>query len=341
MTMKAIVFEKQGAMTLKDVAVPEPVRNQVLIKVAYCGICGTDLHILHGVYDARFPLIPGHECSGTVVALGPEVKVLKKGDRITVDPNVGCGSCEFCRKGKAHLCSALEPFGVFRNGGFAEYAVIEETHAYEIPDAMGFLEAAMVEPLACCLRGSQMSRFKAGDTVLVHGAGAIGNMNMQLARNQGATTIIVSEPIEARRDMAIQMGADFVIDPRKENVAVAVRKILPLGPDVIIDCSGLTKVVEASIPLVKRGGTVVTFGCCPIGETAAISPEYLNSNEITLCGSFNNPYTHAPAIAAIASGRINVKSLVTHRYPLADYAEAFGSFGSSTTMKIVFSVFGD
>ncbi|MCX7023018.1 MAG: zinc-dependent alcohol dehydrogenase family protein [Spirochaetes bacterium] len=312
-------------------------KNQVLVRVAACGICGTDIHIFNGVYDARFPLIPGHECSGTVVALGPEAKALKIGDRIAVDPNVGCGYCEFCRKGRAHLCQNLEPFGVFRNGGFAEFAVIEETHAYGIPESMSFIEGAMVEPLACCLRGSQMGRFKEGDTLLIHGGGAIGNMNMQLARNQGATTIIVSEPLRERRELAKKMGADFVIDPSSEDVSTAVRKILSRGPDVIMECAGITKLVEKSIGLVKRGGTVVSFGCCPIGEYASISPEYLNSNEITLCGSYNNPYTHAPAINAIASGRIDVKSLVTGIHGLEDYPAAFGSFGTSAAMKIVFA----
>lgn len=334
-TMKAIVFQEVNHMTLETVPIPEPGSGEVLIRVKACGICGTDPHILHGVWPGGFPLIPGHEASGEVVKLGPEVKKLKLGDRITVDPNVGCGYCEYCQRGIVHMCKNQKPFGVFSPGGFAEYAVIRETHAFLLPDTMTYEEGAMVEPLACCLRGAQMSRYQVGDSVLIHGAGAIGNMNMQLARISGASTIIISDPIENRRKLALELGADVALDPTKQDVYAEVRKILPDGPDVIMDCAGKAKIVEDAIPQVRRGGIVVIFGISPPDDYARINPAYINDNEITICGSYNNPYTHAPSIKAIAGGRVKVAPLISHRYSLEEYAEAFAMFGSAGSLKIL------
>jgi 2-desacetyl-2-hydroxyethyl bacteriochlorophyllide A dehydrogenase len=333
--MKAIVFQGINKMTLEARNIPEPGPDEVLIRVKACGICGTDPHILHGIWPGGFPLIPGHEASGEVVALGQKVKKLKIGDHIAVDPNVGCGYCEYCQRGIVHMCKNQKPFGVFSPGGFAEYATIRETHALLLPAHVSFEEGAMVEPLACCLRGSQMSAYEVGSSVLFHGAGAIGNMNMQLARVSGASVIIISEPLENRRKLALEFGADVVIDPKNQDVYAEVRRILPDGPDVIMDCTGIVKIVEDAIPQVRRGGKVVAFGVCPPDQYAKFSPAYINDNEITICGSLNNPYTSYPAIQAIASGRIQVKPLISHEFSLEQYEEAFGLFGSAGSMKIL------
>ena len=335
-TMKAIVFEQVNHMTLQTVPIPEPAAGEVLIHVHACGICGTDPHILHGVWPGGFPLIPGHEASGEVVKLGEGVKKLKVGERISVDPNVGCGYCEYCQRGIVHMCKNQKPFGVFSPGGFAEYAVIRETHALLLPQNVSYEEGAMVEPLACCLRGAQMSAYQIGSSVLIHGAGAIGNMNMQLARVSGASAVIVSEPLESRRQRALELGADAAIDPKSQNVYAEVRKILPDGPDVIMDCTGIVKIVEDAIPQVRRGGKVVVFGVCPPDQYARFSPAYINDNEITICGSYNNPYTSYPAIRMISSGHVQVKPLISHEFKLEQYREAFDLFGSPGSMKILF-----
>ena len=331
----ALVFTELNKMEVKNIAIPTPVRNQVLIRVKACGICGTDLHILKGNYDSSIPLVPGHECSGEIVALGPDVVSRKVGDRVVVDPNIECGHCEFCKSGRVHLCKNLKPFGVFRDGGFEQYAVIEETHALPMPENMTFLQGALVEPVSCCIRGSQMARFKIGDSVLIHGAGAIGLLNMQIARNCGCAIVGVSDPISARREKALSLGADFVIDPIEQNLMEIVHQHCPDGPDVVMECAGKTKLVEEAVMQVKRGGIVVAFGCCPPGEYARISPDYINNNEITICGSFNNPVTSQTAITEIASGRINVDAVVSHRFKIKDAEKAFATFGTPDSLKIV------
>jgi len=333
--MKAIVFHKVNDMTLETVPIPEPAPDQVLIKVAACGICATDPHILHGVWPGGFPLIPGHEASGEVVETGKAVTNLRIGDRITVDPNVACGYCEFCQRGKVHLCKNQKPFGVFAPGGFAEYAVIAATHALKLPDGMSLEEGAMCEPASCCLRGTQMAKIKMGDSIMVHGVGAIGNMNAQYARLCGATTVIVSDPIESRRKLALKMGADYAFDPTEPGLYEKVRKLLPDGPDVIMDCAGIPAIVEEAVKQVARGGTVVAFGVCDAGEYIKVSPSYINDNELTICGSYNNPVTQYPSIQAIASGRLRVKELISHYFKLEEYREAFEVFGSEGTTKLV------
>lgn len=333
--MKALVFPHTEAMELQMLPIPKPAKNQVLLRIHACGICGTDPHILHGHYDAAFPLVPGHEASGEVVEVGEACSVLKVGDRVTVDPNVGCGYCDFCHRGLVHLCKNQKPFGVFRNGGFAEYAVIEETHAYKIPDNVSYEEAALVEPAACALRGLQMSQVSPGSTALIHGVGPMGQLNLQWMRAAGATTLIVSDPQASRREIALKLGADYAFDPTACDLYAEVRKLLPDGPDVIMDCSGIPALLEPAIYQVRRGGRVVFFGCCPLEAKISVSPMYINDNEITICGSYNNPFTHEPAIRAIASGRINVKALISHKFSLDEYKTAFDMFGKPGTAKLL------
>ncbi len=333
--MKAIVFQEVNKMEIMEREIPVPGPRQVLIRVKACGICGTDPHILHGVYDAAFPLIPGHEASGEVVEVGMECCRLKAGDRVTVDPNVGCGHCDFCHRGMVHLCKYQKPFGVFQDGGFAEYAVIDETHAYKIPDNMSYEAAAMVEPAACALRGLQMSGVGPGSTVLIHGVGPMGLLNLQWMRAAGATTLIVSDPQENRRELALELGADYAFNPLNCELYDEVRRILPDGPDVVMDCSGIPALLEPAVAAVRRGGKVVFFGCCPLEAKISISPMYISDNEITICGSYNNPFTHEPAIRAIASGRINAEKLISHRFSIDEGKEAFAKFGKQDTLKLL------
>ena len=180
-----------------------------------------------------------------------------------------------------------------------------------------------------------MGNYRVGDTVLIHGAGAIGNMNMQLARIRGATTVIVSDPIEMRRQKALECGADYAINPLTHDVYEEVRSISPEGADVIVECAGKTRLIETSVENVRRGGTVVAFGICPPDEYARINPNYMNDYEITLRGSYNNPYTHLDSIRAIASKRINVKTLISHHFSLDQYVDAFSTFGSPDSLKII------
>ncbi len=334
-TMKALLITAANTLELVEREIPKPAPHQVLLKIRAAGICGTDIHILHGDAPAGFPVVLGHEVSGEVVECGEHVTTLQLGDRVTVDPNVYCGHCAFCRSGDIHLCENIRCFGIFSDGGFAEYAVIAANFAYKIPDNMSWVEGAMIEPAACCMHGADMAQYKMGDTVLIHGVGAIGNMHVQFAKLRGASTIIVSDPIASRRELALQMGADYAIDPLAQDVYAEVQKILPERPRIIMDCTGRPQVIEQAVPQVRWGGRIVMFGVCPSDATISINPAYVNDREITLCGSYDYLNAHKPAIELIASGRLTVKPLASHVFSLDDYEKAFAAFGTKDSMKIV------
>jgi len=328
-------------MQLIECDIPKPKSDQVLLRIKAAGICGTDIHVINGHAPAGFPLILGHEVSGEVVELGSEVSTLKVGDRVTVDPNVFCGHCSFCRTNDIHLCKNNRCFGLFADGGFAEYAVINANFAYPLPDSVSWLEGAMVEPIACCMHGAEIAQYRTGDSVLIHGVGAIGNIHVQLARLHGASTIIVSDPIESRRELALKMGADYAFNPVTQDIYAEVRKILPDGPRIIIDCSGRPEVIENSVSQVRWGGRIVMFGVCPSDATIKINPAYMNDREISLCGSYDYIYSHSAAIQLISSGRLNIRPLISHTFTLQEYEEAFNTFGTKNSMKIMITPNGE
>jgi 2-desacetyl-2-hydroxyethyl bacteriochlorophyllide A dehydrogenase len=307
----------------------------VLIRVEAAGICGTDQHIFSGKYAATYPLIPGHEYAGPVAELGPGVTELQAGDLISADPNITCGQCPYCRRGKNHLCLNLQAVGVTRAGGFAEFSVVPVTHAYRLPAGMTAEEGALIEPLACALRGRQRGGVQPGDTVLILGGGTMGGLLMQLARGSGAAQVLVAEPIEGRRQTLDRLGADVTFDPREQDPLEAVRAVDEEGADVVCEAAGRPDTAELAVSLAKKGGTVVFFGCVEPEYDIRINPALINDRELTICGSFNNPFTHGAAVALVASGRVQVAAFVSHRFALADFPRAFAYFGAPESYKLV------
>jgi 2-desacetyl-2-hydroxyethyl bacteriochlorophyllide A dehydrogenase len=310
--------KRPGELVIEEVARPEPGPHEVLVAVHTCGICGTDRAIFKGDYPVQFPIVLGHEYAGTVVAAGDRVETLSVGDRVTVDPNVTCDTCAFCRRGLVHLCAHLSPLGVVRPGGFAEYSLVPERNAYRLPEQLSLSVAALIEPLACCVRGMQLAGIEGGDTVAVLGAGPIGCMLIQLVRLEGATRVIASEPNPARRELALRLGADVAVDAGAAAHDEVFTSTDGLGADVVIEASGRAATAEFALELVRRGGTVLWFGSCPESERISISPFWVNDNEITIRGSFNNPYTHSPALSLAARGRVKLDELITDYLPLSE-----------------------
>ena len=227
--MRAAVLTRPGSFELVQLPEPECAPDEVIVQVTTCGICGTDRAIFRGEAPATWPVVLGHEFSGVLVEVGSEVTGLSIGDRVAVDPNVVDGTCFFCRRGETNLCSGLSPLGITRNGGFAEFAAVPATNAYRLPETVSVEHGSLVEPLACCVRGIDQARIGLGDLVAVLGAGPIGCLLIQLARIQGAGTILAVEPDIARRDHAIAAGADLTCGP-EEAVAVlrscAIRRLM-------------------------------------------------------------------------------------------------------------------
>jgi len=336
--MKAVVMYKPGDAKVVDVEKPKPQTGEVLIKVRESGVCGTDNILYKGKYYANFPVIFGHEYSGEIVEIGEGVDQFEIGDRVTVDPNIVCRNCYFCKIGQEHLCENLITLGIHKNGGFAEHSVVPATNVYRLPDNVSFQEGALAEPLACSIRGIELANIQPGDTVLILGAGGMGNLVMQLAVIAGAANIIISEPITRRREIALEYGATHKIDPTEQDVAEEVKKIKYCGADVVFECSGNSRVAESALHFSRRGGYVIWFGVSPKGETIPISPFDVNENELTIRGSFNNPFAQIKAVELLASRKIKTDKLVNPKLSIDEFDKVWGIFGGPETMRIMITM---
>jgi 2-desacetyl-2-hydroxyethyl bacteriochlorophyllide A dehydrogenase len=315
--MRALVYRGPGRVGVEEWPRPEVRPGQVLVRVRACGVCGTDRHIYHGEFPAVAPVVLGHEYAGEVEEVGEGVADLAPGDRVAVDPNIVCGTCRPCRQGKVHLCENLTALGVNYDGGFGEYSLAPRTQLHPFPSSLGWTEAAMAEPVACCLHGIDLAGIRAGQTVLVIGGGAIGQIHAQLARLSGAARVVVSDTIGQRRELALALGADGVLDPSAQSV-VEMRQTLDGGADVVVEAVGSQVTTEQSLALVAAGGTVLWFGVAPPEARSSVSPEDIYRREITVRGSFVNPFTHGRALALLASGRLQVAPLITRQVALEE-----------------------
>ncbi|MCL4377406.1 MAG: zinc-dependent alcohol dehydrogenase family protein [Actinobacteria bacterium] len=333
--MKAAMFYKPGSLEIVEMDIPKFNEDEILIKVKACGICGTDKLIFSGDYFAKFPIVLGHEYSGIIDKVGKNVTGFLPGDKVAVDPNILCGKCSYCLRGLGHLCKNYSALGVIRNGGFAEYSVVPVSNIYKIESFIELTDAAIIEPLACCMHGVDMANVKSGDVVVILGAGLIGNLILQLVRISGASRTIIVEPLENRKKLALESGADYVLDPVRDNLVNEIKKIESEGADVIFECSGSREAQEISLNLSRRGGTIIYFGCSPEDQVNNISPFIIGENELTIRGVYNNPYTTYRAAKLISSNKIKTKHLISHKLPLSEIRRGFEIFGTNGVNKII------
>jgi 2-desacetyl-2-hydroxyethyl bacteriochlorophyllide A dehydrogenase len=296
--------------------------NELLIDVEACGVCGTDLHIVDGTSRSNPPLIIGHEYAGRIVDKGKGVKDHAIGARVAVDPNIACGECFYCRRGLVHLCTGLRALGVDIDGGMAEYSIVPAAQAFPLGDGMSAEACAFVEPVSCAVHGIDRARISAGDAVVIIGGGPIGQIMLQLAVAAGAAYTVLIEPVAAKRALGTTHGASLLIDPGATNVAEAIHAVLPEGADVVIDCAGTPGTGSQALTLARRGGTVEFFGVCPIGATIPVEPNMVYFRELTIVGSYVNPFTFSRAIELLRNGKVRVDALPLVRFPLDGVHEA-------------------
>lgn len=326
--MMAARLHAAGDLRLDTVEVPSPKSDEALIKVHRTGICGTDLHIASGNFPApNLPLTLGHEFSGTVVELGNQDSALKIGDKVVADINIACGSCDFCRKDAKLFCPTVRQLGVHDAGALAEFVVAPIQNVYVLPENISLDAAAYVEPLACAIHGQDRIGIRVGESILIIGGGPMGLAHVALARLQGASKVIVSEPDAHRRDIAKQMGADIVVNPLKENLAEILKKVTDnIGPDVVIEAVGSIPTYEASVALVRRGGRILAYGAAPQDASMQLRPFDVYAKELTIVGSYAGTYDTWPrAINLIAAGRFNPSLIVDTIRPLPESIEALQS----------------
>ncbi len=338
--MKAAVYHGPGGLRVEEVPVRELKDNEVKIQVKYCGICGTDIHIFHGdggCCDVTPPLVPGHEFSGVVAEVGSKVKTVKVGDRVTGDPNDMCGECYFCKSGMQHFCKNNIGVGTTVDGGFAEYVIMREKQVYKVSDDLSFIEAAMTEPISCCLHGIDLCNIKAGDTVLVIGGGPIGMIMMQLAKNAGASKVIMSEPVEEKREQALKLGATKTIDPLHEDVEAVLAEYCE-NVNVVIECVGNVHTQADAVRFAGRGATIMYFGLAAPEESFPIRPDDIFKKELHITSSYINPYSFERAIQILESGTVELESLITNVVPLDDIADVFTKPEYRRTGKVMIQI---
>ena len=336
--MKASYFLGKGSFEVRQAPELHPGPGEVVIKNMVCGVCGTDVHIFHGEpgsADVTPPVVLGHEYSGEVVEVGEGVTALKPGDHVTVDPNIYCGECVYCRNGKKQLCETMQAVGVTRDGGFGEYSLVPAAQAFKLGDSVPYEAGAMAEPVACCLHGIDLAGIKAGDRVCIVGGGAIGLIMLQLAKLSGASSLVLSEPNEKRRQVALSLGADAAIDPTAPDANSAYEAALGDGADVVIECVGNNAAVKSAFQLAKKGATIVLFSVPKVDATFDLPLFDVYKKELTIKGSFVNPDTHERAVRLINSGKLDFTSIITHRFNLDQLPEAIAMQMSSESIKVV------
>jgi 2-desacetyl-2-hydroxyethyl bacteriochlorophyllide A dehydrogenase len=326
--MRAAVVVTPGTIAVESVPDPTPGPREVVVRVAGCGICGTDLHIMDGEFAPAYPIVPGHEFAGEVVAVGTAVTELRAGDRVAVDPSLPCGGCHYCRRGRGNLCERWAAIGVTTAGGAAEYALAPVRNCLRLPEGAATADAALIEPLACAVRGFDVLPRRPGDHYLVYGAGTMGLMMLELAKRAGAASVSVVDINPARLEAATVLGCTATA-----TTAEALTR--PRGWDVVIDCTGAEAAIVDGLDRVGRGGTFLQFGVAGYGARATVAPYRIYREEITITGAMAVLHSFERAGELFAAGLLRPDVLISHRLPLDRYAEAMAQFRAGVGRKLL------
>jgi len=327
--MKAVVIQEPNRIAIKQVADPTPLPSEAVVKVEACGICGTDIHVLRGEFaPTRYPIVPGHEFCGEVVAIGSDARNVKVGDFVAVDPSLFCGRCRQCRAGRFNLCEYWNAIGVgSANGASAEFVAVPSANAFPLPPDLPRHWGALVEPLSCAVHGLDMVDVKVAEDYLIYGAGTMGLLLAQLAKDAGASRVEMVERNPKRHDLAKRLAAD--------RIAVSADELeRPQGWDVVIDATGVVPAIEDGIRRVARGGTFLMFGVANADATATFSPFRIYNDEIKIVGSMAVLHSFERALSLLAKGVIDCQAMITNRYKLDEYQTAIDTFLAGSGLKV-------
>ncbi|QND46228.1 zinc-dependent alcohol dehydrogenase family protein (plasmid) [Rhizobium lusitanum] len=333
--MKAVRLESIGSMTMRNVEKPVAGPGELLVRVLAAGICGSDRHMYKGEYPTAIPVTMGHEFCGIVEEVGDDVAGFVGGELVTVDPNIACGRCHACTRGRSNLCEGLTAIGVTRDGGFAEYVVLPHRQAFTLPADLNPVHGAFCEPLACCLHAIDRAGIRPGESVAILGGGVIGLLMVQLARLAGASQVILITRQLSRRQTALRLGATHAFDPTASDAIAAVRDVTHGGADVVIECAGVPETLQTGLRMARRGGIFVLFGVTPAGVEVPVLPFDLLVNEVDIRPAYLNPFTHSRAAAMVASGALELDMLVTRTIGLEEVAGVVGGAPLPGEIKVI------
>lgn len=341
--MKAGVLREVNDVRYLTIADPQLQPGDMLLKVKAATVCGTDIRILRGKKTSgiRYPSVLGHEFSGIVMDGGGHSQ-FQIGQAVCVCPQFACGRCEYCVRGAENLCRNLTSMGYEIDGAFAEYvrvpaSAVASGNVFIIPEGLSFEKAALAEPLSCVMNGQERVSVNIGDVVVVLGAGPIGILHVKLARHAGARLIVVSELNPLRREAALKSGADIVVDPAAEDLHARVRTASDgLGADVAIVAIGVPSLANDAIKLVRHRGRVSLFAGFNTGTQSEIDINAIHYNELIVTGAFGlTRLQFERSLKMIASGHLEIESLLTHRFGLHDIVSAFAMAEQGSAIKVV------
>jgi len=325
------VISSPGVVEVSAVADPAPGPREVVVAVSACGLCGTDLHILEGEFAPSLPVVPGHEFAGVVAAVGSAVDEavdkLAVGTRVAVDPSLYCHECHYCRIGHNNLCERWAAIGVSTAGGAAEYAVAPVANCVPLPDHVALADAALIEPLACAVRGYDVMRSALGSHILIYGSGTMGLIMLQLAKRTGAASVDVVDLNPERLATAELLGVTAT-------AASADELDRPGGWEIVIDATGNEAAIQDGIGRVRPGGTFLQFGVSSSAARITIEPYRIYNKEITITGSMAVLHSFERAAELFAAGVLDPEIFISHRLPLEQYADALEMFRVGKGRKI-------
>lgn len=325
--MKVAVMNGIGKMGFVEREVPQPADNEVLVKLEYVGICGSDMHYYEtgriGDYVVEPPFVLGHESGGVVVEVGKDVKHLKVGDRVALEPGKTCGHCEFCKEGKYNLCPDVVFFATPPvDGVFQEYVAHEAALCFKLPDNVDTMEGALIEPLAVGFHAANQGGAHAGQTAVVFGAGCIGLVSMMALKAEGVSKVYVVDIMQKRLDKAMELGATEVINSMDTDVMAEIARLTEgKGADLIIETAGMEITTRQAIHIAKKGATIVLVGYSKTGEMTLPMSLALDK-ELTFKTVFRYRHIYPMAIEAVASGKVNLKGIVSNVFDFHDIQNA-------------------
>jgi 2-desacetyl-2-hydroxyethyl bacteriochlorophyllide A dehydrogenase len=325
--MRAALIKESHEVSVVSVEDPAPGPREVVVDVAACGICGTDLHILEGEFAPSLPIVPGHEFSGVVVATGSEVRELTEGQRVAVDPSLYCHECHYCRLGHDNLCERWNAIGVSRPGGAADFAVAPAANCVPLPDHVRLEDAALIEPLSCAIRGYDVLRSRLGSHILIYGSGTMGLMMLELAKRTGAASVDVVDLNPDRLATATALGCS-------RTATSAAELDQPRGWELVIDATGAGPAIQDGLGRVSPGGTFLQFGVASYDTRVTIEPYRIYNKEITITGSMAVLHSFERAAELFADGVLDPDVFISDRLPLDDYAGALDRFKRGIGRKI-------
>ena len=339
--MDCVVFTEGGTYEITQKPIPQSQKpNDVLVKVLACSICGTDVHILADppVYPAIPGTIIGHEIVGEVVECGEAVQGLSKGDRLIMDNNIACGTCEVCRKGDYNVCPNMKSIGMEYDGAFAQYLVCPDSNLIKINRDVPVDRAIFAEPLNVAMGGLKKVKIMPGDNVVIVGGGPIGMYFCKLCKDMGAGKVIITGRSEFRKPYILQSGSDRIVNTNKEDLQAVIREEMPLGADLAIECVGTT--IGDCIDAVRPGGKVLVVG---LNELAIqeISQHKIARWGIDVIGTFIGVNTMQTVANGLNSGQLDFSYLITHRLPLKDFALGLEAMRTSQALEVVLYPWGE